>query len=53
MKNLVDRSYHFFLNGKHLEENKQKLFLQDIFGVFCHSDKAYVISFNFYTSITK
>ena len=50
MKN-VSKNYHFLLNGKCIEENKNKQKINEISAVFCNiDDTIYKISFNFIQS---
>ena len=48
MKSMEHKSYHFFLNGQSLQQNKDKFYLKDIFGIFNNGDTTYRISFDFY-----
>jgi len=48
MKNIPHKTYHFFLNGQYLDQNKAKTNLKDIYGVFRTDNHAYLISFDFH-----
>ena len=51
MKKMMDRSYHFLLNGQNLQANKEKQYLKDIYGIFSNDDVVYKISFDFYVPV--
>jgi len=51
MKNMPNKTYHFFLNGSFLDQNKSKTELKDIYGIFAANGFVYRISFEFYIPI--
>lgn len=50
-QNNIDKNYHFLLNGKYEEYNKNLIELKDLYTVFINKDKIYKISFNFYSNL--
>jgi len=51
MKNIQNKSYHFFLNRQTMEQNKHKQHLKEIYGIFATESVIYRISFDFHASL--
>lgn len=44
----IPKNYYFFINGDNLEENKKKVNLKELFGVFIIKDNVFKVLFDFH-----